>query len=419
MNIFFTNTNCSWNKGSQAQVYGAIAIFKDTIEGNLKFSLLSHIYELDSEWKDQNEELHIVGYSYMGSHRSAFYLFRIFIACCIALLLKIPLIRDVLLKKLSQERIFQAYNTADLVVDLSGDSFADHMGGNSVINVLGVIPALLLNKPVIIFSQSVGPFKWYTRPFVRFCFNKADAIFIREEISNKHLRTLNVKNNNIFLKADCGFALKSASRERIEAILSDENVEINKNYPLIGIAVSRLLDTSDENYAMFMAKLINNIIDSLNAKVLLIPHVAHPEWFGKDARFTQNRVLENINNKSMVMDISGIYSASELKGLISLCDIFVGSYMHANIAALSSCVPTLSIGWAHKYKGIMSMVGLDSYVFDYKNLDIQELTAAVIDLWNKKEQLREDLKAENEQINISNIESGQIINELICSANRF
>ena len=45
-------------------------------------------------------------------------------------------------------------------------------------------------------------------------------------------------------------------------------------------------------------------------------------------------------------------SAPELKGYISRCEMFIGARTHATIAAYSSCVPTLVVGYSIKARGI-------------------------------------------------------------------
>jgi polysaccharide pyruvyl transferase WcaK-like protein len=45
-------------------------------------------------------------------------------------------------------------------------------------------------------------------------------------------------------------------------------------------------------------------------------------------------------------------SAAELKWIIARCEIFAGARTHATIAALSSGVPTLSIGYSLKARGL-------------------------------------------------------------------
>jgi polysaccharide pyruvyl transferase WcaK-like protein len=60
----------------------------------------------------------------------------------------------------------------------------------------------------------------------------------------------------------------------------------------------------------------------------------------------------------------------ELKWVISQCRFFVGARTHATIAAYSTCVPTLVIGYSVKSKGIATdLFGTDrNYVVPVQNL---------------------------------------------------
>ena len=42
----------------------------------------------------------------------------------------------------------------------------------------------------------------------------------------------------------------------------------------------------------------------------------------------------------------------EIKGIISKCRFFIGARTHSTIAAYSTCVPTLAVGYSIKARGI-------------------------------------------------------------------
>lgn len=50
--------------------------------------------------------------------------------------------------------------------------------------------------------------------------------------------------------------------------------------------------------------------------------------------------------------IPSTLTAAQYKSIISRCDMFIGARTHATIAAYSTCVPTLVIGYSVKSKGI-------------------------------------------------------------------
>jgi polysaccharide pyruvyl transferase WcaK-like protein len=71
--------------------------------------------------------------------------------------------------------------------------------------------------------------------------------------------------------------------------------------------------------------------------------------------------------------ITGDYNASELKGIISKCHILVGSRFHSMIAALSTGVPILVIGWSHKYNEILDLFEMGEFIVDYRELSLGKL----------------------------------------------
>ena len=60
----------------------------------------------------------------------------------------------------------------------------------------------------------------------------------------------------------------------------------------------------------------------------------------------------------------------ELKGYIARCRMFIGARTHATIAAYSSCVPTLVLGYSVKSRGIArDLFGTeDNYVIPVQNV---------------------------------------------------
>ena len=413
--ILITNTNCSWNKGSEALVLSTAFAFEKAYKNNIRFILISSSYEFDLESAKNvgDVDLHICGYP-VNESRHRFIRYMCNYAFCILLSV---IQRFLFLNKVKlNERFLRAYNEADLVVDLSGDTLADHPGLNGIalLNLLAFCPALILKKPYVVYSQSIGPFKWYSKPLVSFFLRKAKAVLLREKISLEVFRSLEVKNDNVFLQADCAFALEPALPDRVAEIWKLEGLE-KVNKPFVGMAVSRLMESLDNNYVSFMAELADYIIEELKVKLIFIPHVASPRGHGfdSDARDTQKKVFERLANKSEAVLVNGDYGARELKGLIGLCDLFVSSYMHAGIAALSSAVPTVVLGWSHKYKGIMAMVGMDNFVFDYKSHNSEQIAIAVKQMWENRADVRLALVEKADFARKSALEAAEIVRQVL------
>ena len=85
----------------------------------------------------------------------------------------------------------------------------------------------------------------------------------------------------------------------------------------------------------------------------------------------------------------------ELKGYIARCRMFIGARTHATIAAYSTCVPTLVLGYSVKSKGIAKdLFGTDEhYVLPVKGLRCDTALADGFKwLLMNEDQIRDHLK---------------------------
>ncbi|MBQ7549320.1 MAG: polysaccharide pyruvyl transferase family protein, partial [Clostridia bacterium] len=88
-------------------------------------------------------------------------------------------------------------------------------------------------------------------------------------------------------------------------------------------------------------------------------------------------------------------TASEYKSVISRCSAFVGARTHSTIAAYSTCVPTLVVGYSVKSKGIAKDIfGTDEgFVIPVSELaDENSLTEEFIKFYNNKDEYKAKLK---------------------------
>ena len=409
--ILFTNTNCSVNKGSAAQVISTCETLR-TLIPNLQITLISRLPERDSKlcrihnikvvsdmWLRLPREGVWLSIYYMGLHPLFNMLW--------AILFKIGL-NPMSIKN----PIIQEYVSADAIINLSGDSFSDGKGGFSIDIDSTILFGISLKKPIVIYSQSIGPFMWAVTALARYCLSNANLVIIREEITKNYLEELGIKSP-IYLTADCAFILDSALYDRVKDILSRESINTTKK-PLIGISANAMLDDEENNYVNSMAQLIDYAIEKLKAHVVFVPHVVSMKEGGEDDdRVMDEKIYKLTKNKENVDLITGDYSPEELKGIIGLCDIFIGGRMHANIAALSSGVPTIATAWSHKYYGIMQAVGQDKYVCDFKTMNFEDLKSKIDDLWHNKEKIREELKVKVEDQKKLAWYSGELVRDLL------
>lgn len=169
--------------------------------------------------------------------------------------------------------------------------------------------------------------------------SKFDLITARESISYEILKKL---NKNTVLVSDPAFILPVQKCALPEGFEEKNTVGINLS-PLVLNCVS---DSSviEDNYI----ELINYIIENTDMKIALLPHVVVET---NDDRIPLKRLYEKFKDTGRVIMIED-NNCMVLKYYISKMKYFIGARTHATIAAYSSYVPTLVVGYSTKSKGI-------------------------------------------------------------------
>ena len=112
-----------------------------------------------------------------------------------------------------------------------------------------------------------------------------------------------------------------------------------------------------------------------------------------DDRKPLNELYEYFKDtKRVVMIDDG--NCMELKGYISRCRMFIGARTHATIAAYSTCVPTLVIGYSVKAKGIAKDIfgTYENYVLPVQSLkDEKDLINAFEWMRSNEDSIRKHL----------------------------
>ena len=125
-----------------------------------------------------------------------------------------------------------------------------------------------------------------------------------------------------------------------------KNIEWSKSY--VGINISSIVLSKNKNVLVAYYKLIEQILFYEDLNVLLIPHVMKQQ----DLRGLKVLYEKYKNTDRVFLIDNENLSGPELKYIISKCRFFVGARTHATIAAYSSCVPTLVLGYSIKSLGI-------------------------------------------------------------------
>ena len=187
-----------------------------------------------------------------------------------------------------------------------------------------------------------------------------DLITARESITYENLKKI---NPNTVQVADSAFLLETELLP-----LPDKFIEKNT----VGINVSPLImkyGAEDRLILKNYEKMIEFILKETDMNVCFIPHVV---WEYNDDKVPCRFLYEQFKDTNRVCMIED-GNCRQLKGYISRCRFLVAARTHATIAAYSTGVPTLVVGYSVKSRGIaQDLFGTDeNYV-----LPVQELNGS-------------------------------------------
>ena len=209
-----------------------------------------------------------------------------------------------------------------------------------------------------------------------------DMIVARESITCEALRRI---NPNTVLSPDPAFFMEPQSCAADPRMESGNVIGINIS-PMI-VSNERKAGMAYENYK----NLIAHILEHTDSYVALIPHVV---WGSNDDRTVLARLYEEFGRDERLILVED-HNAPQLKHIISKCRLFVGARTHATIAAYSTGVPTLVVGYSVKARGIArDIFGTEEgYVLPVQQLgEPQELTRAFAWLCEREDAVRTHLR---------------------------
>lgn len=206
----------------------------------------------------------------------------------------------------------------------------------------------------------------------------------RESITEEALRGAGI-TKNVKRFPDPAFALEPEKVDLPARFAVGKTVGINIS-PMI-VRHEKVEGITLDNYR----RLIDYILQNTDDCVALIPHVM---WNNNDDRVTLKELYRGYEANGRVLIFPDM-SCQKLKYIISRCRVFIGARTHATIAAYSSCVPTLVVGYSVKARGIAKdLFGTEKhYVLPVQALESpDELIQAYVWLMERESRIRTKLE---------------------------
>jgi len=209
-----------------------------------------------------------------------------------------------------------------------------------------------------------------------------DLITVRESLS---FAVLSQYNKQVYLVPDPAFQLEAE-----EIALPQRFVRGN----MVGINVSPLIISRENETGITMKNyecLLEYILECTDMNIALIPHVVSEN---SDDRIPLKQLYDRFCSTERIVMVEDC-NCNALKYIISQCRFFVGARTHATIAAYSTFVPTLVVGYSVKARGIAKDLfdTEENYVISVQSMkENDELLLAFQWLVQEEENIKETLK---------------------------
>lgn len=284
---------------------------------------------------------------------------------------------------------------ADVLLDEGGITFVDGRGKFLIYNVASILPAFFLRTPVVKVAQAMGPF---AEPLNRFAAKvmlpRVAAIISRGAVTHEHLIAAGLKN--VHTGADLAFTLEVGEADVAQA---REHVDMGffEGGDVVGVSPSAVLrksaDAAGADYIGEVVAQIDHITDELDRPVFLVAHSArgHTTKTHNNDLPVCREIHARVSSPQKVLFVDEELSSQALRYLISECEVFVASRFHAMVSSLSTNVPTLVIGWSHKYREVLDMFGQADLAVAHQDCTDATFREMLADLIARRQQVRAEI----------------------------
>lgn len=300
------------------------------------------------------------------------------------------------------------FSQFDAFVSIAGgDSFSDIYGFRRLAYVtLPQVLALVSGRELMQLPQTFGPFRGMAaRKWSGMILSHSSIICCRDKDSASEVQKMNhIRPDKVKICPDMAFALPIAK----------DAPAVSKSVTglTVGLNISGLLwrgGYSGKNmfqlkgdYQELVRELIRLFVTEFDASVVLVPHV-----LGKLPNSESDEVVSSAVCREFaqlmpgrVATVEGYDDPSVAKRVISECDFFLGSRMHACIGALSQGIPAVGLAYSRKFAGVFDEAGMKELVVELAGVENSEVVSRVRSLYEQRGKFAETLKLNLPQMRV-------------------
>jgi len=259
-------------------------------------------------------------------------------------------------------------NEIDVLLDVSGFSYSDQWGTGSTAEAAKSTKRWKKKGIKIIFlPQAFGPFSSKkNKENIKVIADNADLIFARDKVSYQYITDEVGHRRNVKIAPDF--------TNLVSGVVPDDFDQGRNRFCVVPNC--RMIDRTSAVMSSQYLQFLVNCVKRLNMRgtkpFFLIHDIENDEMLARSV----------LDICGVEMDLVKETDPLKIKGIIGTCDGMIGSRFHGLVSALSQGVPSLSVGWSHKYQmlfqnydfpeGLVSLDMPESKLFDMIDLIVDD-----------------------------------------------
>jgi len=306
-----------------------------------------------------------------------------------------------LLFRICIKELWRALKQADYVLTTGGHRLTTILTQDVVCpQTFDMSAAVLLGKPLVLWSQSIGPFDFTneeSRAQIVKIIDSATRVYVRDETSVSEVAGLGASTESLIETADSVFGLRDMA-------VSQPAKPPSERDPVMGVSVyaPRVRDLAKyEHEVRSYSMLLNHAIES-GYSVRFFPMAVGD---GRERQYIKD-VMQGVKNKDACSIVEGDVETPEHLQLVNECRLFVGHKTHSVVFALMAGVPLIAIAYHKKTEDFMEQFGLGEYcvpeaevtgeklvaLFENLNRHLDDVSRKEIDMADERDRrVRKDL----------------------------
>jgi len=317
------------------------------------------------------------------------------------------------------------------LIDISGVSYCDGREKFLPFNILCNLPAILFDVPVIKLSQGMGPFRGrLNRLWSSWILRRCERVFARGSETLAFCSELGL-GDRLTEASDIAFLFEEDHR------LSEENPEFEREAcrrieefrsagrkTLILACSSVVLEKCKQlgsDYIGTIAAVADEYLKRGFA-VVLLPNATREGVAGtrnNDLPVLRSIAAQVAGEASNLLLIDRDLNTASLRRIMAFGDFLVASRFHAMIAGLGLGIPTLVLGWGHKYRELLTQFDCADMAIDFSEIEFTPLVERIDDLIARAEELSATISRRQADVLASSSRQFDWLTEFIQSRDNY